>query len=272
MPPKILAGLIPVLFAVYASITHASTLTDVQVIDRATGELLPQYRHHGKVYLVGTPGNRYSINVRNKSNGRIMSIVSVDGVNAVSGETADTLQQGYVLAPWSTAEIAGWRKNLNEVAAFFFTSLSNSYAGRTGRPENVGVIGVAVYEEDLPVVQPLEAAPQASFKERADSASGAPAAPAPAARADQANSTLGSSSASRAVAAESKKLGTGHGERLVAPTQYTSFKRLTMAPAEVVTIYYDSRANLLAQGVIPTTVGRKPNPFPGNFVPDPEGS
>ena len=61
------------------------------------------------------------------------------------------------------------------------------------------------------------------------------------------------------------------GERLAAPTQYTSFKRLTMAPAEVVTIYYDSRANLLAQGVIPATVGRKPNPFPGNFVPDPEG-
>ncbi len=271
MSPKILAGLIPVLFAAYASTAHASTLTDVQVIDRATGEVLPQYRRHGKVYIVGTPGNRYSVNVRNKSNGRIMSIVSVDGVNAISGETADTLQQGYVLAPWSTAEIAGWRKNLNEVAAFYFTSLSNSYAGRTGRPENVGVIGVAVYEEDLPVVQPLEAAPQASFKERADSASGAPAAPAPAARADQANSTLGSSSASRAVAAESKKLGTGHGERLAAPTQYTSFKRLTMAPAEVVTIYYDSRANLLAQGVIPATVGRKPNPFPGNFVPDPEG-
>ena len=270
MPPKILAGLIPVLFAVYASITHASTLTDVQVIDRATGELLPQYRHHGKVYLVGTPGNRYSINVRNKSNGRIMSIVSVDGVNAISGQTADTLQQGYVLAPWNTAEIAGWRKNLKEVAAFYFTSLSNSYAGRTGRPENVGVIGVAVYEEDLPVVQPYEEEAQASFKERADSASGAPAA-APAAKADQANSTLGNSSASRSVAAESKKLGTGHGERLAAPTQYTSFKRLTMAPAEVVTIYYDSRANLLAQGVIPATVGRKPNPFPGNFVPDPEG-
>lgn len=269
MSPKIIAGLIPALFAAYASTAHASTLTDVQVIDRATGEVLPKYQHHGRVYIVGTPGNRYSINVRNKSNGRIMSIVSVDGVNAISGQTADTLQQGYVLAPWNTAEIAGWRKNLKEVAAFYFTSLSNSYAGRTGRPENVGVIGVAVYEEDLPVVQPYEEA-QASFKERADSASGAPAA-APAAKADQANSTLGNSSASRAVAAESKKLGTGHGERLAAPTQYTSFKRLTMAPAEVVTIYYDSRANLLAQGVIPATVGRKPNPFPGNFVPDPEG-
>jgi hypothetical protein len=270
MSPKIIAGLIPALFAAYASTAHASTLTDVQVIDRATGEVLPKYQHHGRVYIVGTPGNRYSINVRNKSNGRIMSIVSVDGVNAISGQTADTLQQGYVLAPWNTAEIAGWRKNLKEVAAFYFTSLSNSYAGRTGRPENVGVIGVAVYEEDLPVVQPYEEEAQASFKERADSASGAPAA-APAAKADQANSTLGNSSASRSVAAESKKLGTGHGERLAAPTQYTSFKRLTMAPAEVVTIYYDSRANLLAQGVIPATVGRKPNPFPGNFVPDPEG-
>ena len=219
MSPKILAGLIPVLFAAYASTAHASTLTDVQVIDRATGEVLPQYRRHGKVYIVGTPGNRYSVNVRNKSNGRIMSIVSVDGVNAISGETADTLQQGYVLAPWSTAEIAGWRKNLNEVAAFYFTSLSNSYAGRTGRPENVGVIGVAIYEEDLPVVQPLETAPQASFKERADSASGAPAAPAPAASAGQANSTLGSSSASRAVGGEGKKIGTGHGGRLAAATQ-----------------------------------------------------
>ena len=270
MSSKVVAGLTPVLFAAFASIAHASTLTDVQVVDRATGDVLPQYRHHGKVFVVGTPGNRYSINVRNKSNGRIMSIVSVDGVNAISGETADTLQQGYVLTPWATAEIAGWRKNLNEVAAFYFTSLSNSYAGRTGRPENVGVIGVAVYEEDLPVVQPYAEAPQASFKERADSASGAPAA-APAATADQANSTLGNSSASRAVAEESKKLGTGHGERLSAPTQYTSFKRLTTAPAEVVTIYYDSRPNLLAQGVIPKTVGRKPNPFPGNYAPDPEG-
>ena len=180
MSPKIIAGLIPALFAAYASTAHASTLTDVQVIDRATGEVLPKYQHHGRVYIVGTPGNRYSINVRNKSNGRIMSIVSVDGVNAISGQTADTLQQGYVLAPWNTAEIAGWRKNLKEVAAFYFTSLSNSYAGRTGRPENVGVIGVAVYEEDLPVVQPYEEEAQASFKERADSASGAPAAaPAP---------------------------------------------------------------------------------------------
>ena len=61
----------------------------------------------------------------------------------------------YVLSPWSSAEIAGWRKNLNEVAAFYFTNLSDSYAGRTGRPLNVGVIGVAVYEEDLPVISRL---------------------------------------------------------------------------------------------------------------------
>ena len=74
-----------------ASGAFAGTLADVQVIDRVSGETLPQYRHHGKLYVAGSPGTRYSIQVRNKSNGRIMGIVSVDGVNAVSGATADTL-------------------------------------------------------------------------------------------------------------------------------------------------------------------------------------
>lgn len=260
--------LMPCLLSACASIADAGTLVNVQITDRVSGEILPQYRHHGKLYVAGTPGARYSINVRNKSNGRVMGIVSVNGVNAVSGQTADTLQQGYVLSPWSSAEIAGWRKNLNEVAAFYFTNLSDSYAGRTGRPLNVGVIGVAVFEEDLPVIQPQEVGPQADAASAGERAKSAPSAPA--ATSSREGASFGSS-ANKAMAREEAKLGTGHGERIDAPTQYTSFKRLTKAPAEVITIYYDSRTNLLAQGVIPSTIGRKPNPFPGNFVPDPEG-
>jgi hypothetical protein len=66
-----------------------------------------------------------------------------------------------------------------------------------------------------------------------------------------------------------EKLGTGHGERMYAPTQHTEFRRATSAPGEVITIYYDSRANLIAQGVIPR-YARLPQPFPnGGFVPDP---
>ena len=61
------------------------------------------------------------------------------------GETANWSQTGYVLAPGQGYDIKGWRKSLQRMAAFFFTEHQNSYAARTGRPDNVGVIGVAVF-------------------------------------------------------------------------------------------------------------------------------
>ena len=61
----------------------------------------------------------------------LLTVVSVDGVNAISGETANASQSGYVLAPGQTTEIAGWRKNMDEVAAFYFTRIGDSYAART---------------------------------------------------------------------------------------------------------------------------------------------
>jgi len=41
-------------------------------------------------------------------------------------------------------------------------------------------------------------------------------------------------------------------------------------PDEVITIYYDSYRNLVAQGVIRDAARiARPSPFPGQFVPDP---
>ena len=66
-----------------------------------------------------------------------------------------------------------------------------------------------------------------------------------------------------------EKLGTGHGERIHAPTYGTEFRRLSSAPSEVINIYYDSRQNLIALGVIPR-YARLPQAFPdGSFVRDP---
>src|SRR3954451_13478599 len=76
-----------------------------------------------------------------------MTVLSVDGVNAITGESADTYQSGYVLEGYQSTEVDGWRKNMQEVAQFNFTALSDSYAAKTGRPNNVGVIGVAVFRE-----------------------------------------------------------------------------------------------------------------------------
>jgi len=235
----------------------AASLAEVQVIDRTTGQSLETWRHRGRLYVAGTPGNRYAVSLRNRSEGRVLTVISVYGVNAVSGETANASQSGYVLAPGQSAEIAGWRKNMEEVAAFYFTRIGDSYAARTERPQNVGVIGVAVFNEYVPPTPPAQIGAQEKAESSADNATGsaarsaAKAAPAPAAEA---------------------KLGTGHGERIAARVGTTEFRRQSTQPNEVITIYYDSRANLIARGIIPGTPRYgHPNPFPGGFVPDPKG-
>lgn len=255
----------------------AGSLVDVQVVDRSSGQVLETWRHRGRLYVAGTPGKRYAVLLDNRSGGRLLSVLAVDGVNAVSGETAAVSQSGYVLSPGQSAEIAGWRKSMQEVAAFYFTSVADSYAGRSGRPENTGVIGVAVYREEVPppAIAPLPLAERyasGDAEERADAA--APAAASGEASAAKATKNEADRRGRQAAAME-KKLATGHGERVAAPTEYTSFRRASATPAEVITIYYDSRANLIARGIIPdprpSVRPPLPNPFPGGFVPDPRG-
>lgn len=124
--------------------THLAT---VEVLDRTDNVLLPVYLAGGERWIVGTPGHEYTIRIRNQTGARILAVPSVDGVNAITGETAAPDQSGYVLEPYGSVEIAGWRKSMTRTAAFYFTDLGDSYAARTGRPANVGVIGVAVFQE-----------------------------------------------------------------------------------------------------------------------------
>ena len=252
-------------------VADAGALVDLSIIDRSTGQQLQFHRHHGRLYVVGTPGNRYAVRLRNKSAGRVLTVVSVDGVDALNGQTAATAQSGYVLSAWQSVEIAGWRKSMEEVAAFYFTSVADSYAGRSDRPQNVGVIGIAVYREALPPPVPSAAveSPSSDSANADERQTARPAAKAAAPARDQALSERADS-----------RLGTGHGERIDAPTRYTAFRRASDSPSEVLTIYYDSRRNLLAQGIIPPPKPRwtpdpvrdpVPYPFPGGFTPDPRG-
>ena len=229
-------------------------VAEVAVFDRAQGRELPVHWHEGRAWVVGQPGNEYSIRIRHRQRGDLLGVVSVDGVNVVSGETASAAQGGYVFSPWRAFDISGWRKNLASTAAFYFTSLPDSYAARTGRPDNVGVIGVAFYrrkEEAPPVAQPRPAPFSSGELSRKEAASGA----APSARAQE----------------RDDRLGTGHGRIESSPTRTVGFERATSDPAETVTIYYDSYRNLVARGVIRDArppLAPLPRPFPG-FVPDP---
>jgi hypothetical protein len=235
------------------SISPAGALADIELYDRTDGTNLPIYRHRGKLYVAGEPRHQYEIRVRNSSGRRVLAVTSVDGVNVITGETAAEQQSGYVLGESESVSIEGWRKNLREVATFYFTSLGDSYAARTGRPDNVGVIGVALFRERV-----RERARCCDrFDESRDSSE------APAAAQEQ------SASAPRAE----RKLGTGHGHREDSAAQYVEFERASSTPDETIVIYYDSRRNLTAQGIVPRhrpAYGKHgPKPFPHGFVPDP---
>ena len=244
-----------------ATAASAGMLANIEIVDRTTGRTLTTYTHEGRFYVAGTPGDRYAVRLRNRTGGRLLTVVSVDGVNVLTGDTAAPNQTGYVLSPQERTDIAGWRKSETEVAAFYFTRLPDSYAARTDRPGNVGVIGVAVFKEYVPppppvaVGSPRRMTPNAEVQE--------------APMADAANEMA---SAKRMEAKEAEKLGTGHGERLHDPVTYTDFRRQREQANEIIAIYYDSRANLIARGIIPNASSpARPQPFPGHFVPDPKG-
>lgn len=221
----------------------AGQLGQVEIIDARTGRSLPLYFENGRHYVAGVPGQEYSIRIRNRTRAEILAVVSVDGVNVVTGETAAVDQGGYILQRHQRFDIGGWRKSLEQVASFYFSNLDESYAVRTGRPDNVGVIGVALF-------RPRAVAPFVEGRaERAE-----PAAPAARKSQEQSDSAAG--------------LGTGHGRRIDSLVRYGQFERASEVPDEIVTIYYDSRDNLIARGVIP---GPRPGPqpFPNGFVADP---
>lgn len=246
-----------------------ANFVDLTVVDRETGQPLRVWRHKGRSYTAGNPGARYSLRVTNHTGGRVLVVMSVDGVNILTGQTAGYGQSGYVLEPYQSYDVSGWRKSDTEVAAFSFASLSKSYAARTGRPGDVGVIGIAAFKER--VVAPVAVAPAQESRAPAH---------------DYADTVVGSSRARAAgapapappvaQARREEKLGTAHGAREWSMVTTVAFERATAYPQLIRQIEYDSYRNLVALGVIPqpTYSTRPPRPFPssgGGYVPDPPG-
>jgi hypothetical protein len=259
------------ILAVASLNAHATgRLADVSIVDGATGAELPTHYYRGEYWVAGTPGARYAISVRNHLGERLLAVMSVDGVNVLSGDTASWDQTGYVFGSRENYQIHGWRKSNSEVAAFEFSAASGSYASLTGRPANVGVIGVALFRERIAPAVAEQAMPQIP-----DSNTAVPRAapsPAPSQSADAASSL---SLARRGTTMPQEKLGTAHGEREQSYVVNVEFARRQTSPDEMIRIRYDSVPNLIALGVIQPAqpYSPLPNPFPAapvaRYVPDP---
>lgn len=258
------------------------------------GGIIHTYWHDGSMYVAGHNGGRYNLRLQNNTGERVEAVVTVDGRDVVSGQLGNyKTQRGYVIEPYGSVAIEGFRQSLQQVAAFRFTDIGNSYSARRGSGQHVGVIGVAVFKEHQPRLrprpQPTPIATRPYYEpyggdaggydyKRAESSNAPPAdAPAPAAPARGGASAAKSAYDYDDVAAEASiapprnnRLGTEYGESTYSAVREVSFTRKhSRRPDSLLTVYYDSLDGLRARGVAVDPVYYAPVPvYPPQPFPD----
>ncbi|MGE0867452.1 MAG: hypothetical protein AB7P03_02740 [Kofleriaceae bacterium] len=246
---------------------------DVQIL-REGGETLPAYGHRGRFYIQGNAGERYIIRVTNPTPQRVEAVITVDGLDVVDGENGDLRKRGYIVPAYGELRIEGFRTSVQDVATFRFSSVADSYAGMKGKARNVGVIAVALFEEDRHEDQviigqreqrrhyfDIAPTPGAANKAsgRAD-ASRRPAPPPPAAAPQGAAGAPAPSDVHAEVDAAAPMvergpqrnrpgLGTEFGEQRYSAVSFTSFERAANRPVAIAELRYNDAAGLMALGI-----------------------
>ncbi|ACY19280.1 hypothetical protein [Haliangium ochraceum] len=244
------------------------------------GVPIETYYHRGRTYMLGYEGERYTVRITNPTPSRIEAVLSIDGLDAVDGEPADLRKRGYVIAPYGELRVEGFRVSSQHVAAFRFSSVGNSYAGRKGKARNIGVIGVAIFAEQGPpqmAYQPAPPPPRRYYGHRGEGArdraeedfdgaaelEAAPAAPSAgsmnrsakrrAAPADDAAvGGMGSGRCCGPTPAPQHRpgLGTEFGERRYSAVSFTQFVRNhPVQPSAVLELRYNDAPGLRAMGI-----------------------
>ena len=232
------------------------------------------FRQAGETFVLGHLGERYTLRIVNHSGRRIEAVVSVDGRDAIDGKPADwRSKRGYLVPAFGSADIDGWRVSREEAAAFRFSTVPESYAGRTGTAREVGVIGVAVFPERWqPPPRPVYAPPppQEPASNRAphereaspgddwrSSDSRAPASADLPAAAQPPSSSAGAAKSEAMPAperharksAQRPGLGTEFGEAVPSRLTEVPFERARSQPQALLGARYDDRAGLIALGI-----------------------
>lgn len=120
-------------------------------IDDDNGKPYPLTRENQNYYLSAKKGQSYTLTYKNHSARTYEIISSVDGIDVLSGSSASVYHSGYVLYPYDTLSIEGFRKSDSTVASFTFGVPADSYASHNsqGDIDNTGIIGTAIYELDV---------------------------------------------------------------------------------------------------------------------------
>jgi hypothetical protein len=220
-------------------------------------------------YLEARTGARYGVRLANRTGERVGVVLTVDGLNAISGQRDEGTGRMYILYPYQDIDVRGWRTSLSDVRRFTFVDERASYAARSGKANRkMGWIEVAVYRERMPyarrpwwgdewVSRPNRESGESPGEAAlpADRADGAPASPpsAPDAKSGTAEAPRGADLEARRHVPRSRAEsypGTGWGERTHDPALEVAFDAES-TPADRVTLRYEYASGLRALGILP---------------------
>lgn len=124
-----------------------------------------------RAYVEAKRGKRYSLRLRNMSNQRVGVVIAVDGRNVLTGKKSwlRSHEKMYILSPYETATYKGWRTGKSRVNRFFFTAEGNSYAKAWRDNSAMGVIALAVFNEQPRMTYQQENSLRSNKKARSSS-------------------------------------------------------------------------------------------------------
>ena len=220
------------------------------------GKPVKKIRHGNETYLPVEAGKEFSLKITNQSDRQIEAVITVDGVDIVDGGVGSYNNRGYLVRPYQSFTVDGWRVDNNTVHKFKVSGdgqKEDSYAAKRGMGGNIGVIGVAIFWEKRAKVK----APQVVKKERPK--------PWDMPRKYYGSSGISGQSANfcstveEPTSANLQSVGTEMGDAKHSHVQEVSFFRVSDFPSCVISLYYDTVPALAKKGVI---VENKAQAFP----------
>jgi hypothetical protein len=245
--------------------THAEKegLVDLRILSDSGGEF-PKYRTYPRVHQEGkffyteaVKGQRYSIQITNKSNRRIGIVIAVDGRNIIDGKKSDLKrsERMYIIGPYETHTFEGWRTGMDRTNRFYFTEQTDSYAEKVFADASaMGTIALAVYREKSAEIVPYSGS-ASRMKE-------APAKAAPSAPSQDRSGEAGELK-------KREQAGTGFGETTYSPAYVVHFDPED-SMAERIVLKYEWRSELCKKGIIPCGPKNRFWPDEYEFAPIPK--
>lgn len=109
---------------------------------------IPEYGRNNLTFVEGRRGQPFILKLRNDCAQRVLSVVSIDGINIIDGQPCTPESRGYVVPAYTTVDIQGWRTSLQEVSSFTFEAKDKAYAQTVvGGTQNCGVIAAKFFSE-----------------------------------------------------------------------------------------------------------------------------